>query len=81
MPDLLIRNVPEHVVNALKTRAAQRHRSLQGELLAVLEAASGDPTGAAQSAAAVAERIRNALATRTETLGDSTELVREDRER
>ncbi len=33
MPNLSIKNVPEHVVARLRQRAIQHHRSLQGELL------------------------------------------------
>jgi plasmid stability protein len=40
MKALHIRDVPEPVVAALKRRAAAHHRSLQKELLVVLEAAA-----------------------------------------
>ena len=33
MPNLSIKNVPEHVVARLRQRAVDHHRSLQGELL------------------------------------------------
>ena len=33
MPNLSIKNVPEHVVAKLRQRAVDHHRSLQGELL------------------------------------------------
>ncbi len=36
---LSIKNVPEEIVARLKDRAARHHRSLQGELLALLEEA------------------------------------------
>lgn len=36
---LSIKNVPEEIVARLKERAAGHHRSLQGELLALLEEA------------------------------------------
>jgi antitoxin FitA len=36
---LSIKNVPEQVVQRLRERAARHHRSLQGELLAIVEAA------------------------------------------
>lgn len=45
MKSLHIRGVPEHTVDRLKRRAARHHRSLQGELLALLEeAAKQSPT-------------------------------------
>lgn len=36
---LSIKNAPDEVVERLRARAAQHHRSLQGELLAIVEAA------------------------------------------
>ena len=46
MPHLSIKNVPEAVVAKLRERAAGNHRSLQGELLAlVCRSAEGDRTG------------------------------------
>ena len=42
MPNLSIKNVPEAVVEKLRARAAANHRSLQGELMAlVCDAADG----------------------------------------
>ena len=38
--NLSIKNAPEHVVMGLRRRAARHHRSLQGELLAIVEAAA-----------------------------------------
>ena len=39
--NLSIKNVPEAVVVRLRERAKRNHRSLQGELLALLEGAAG----------------------------------------
>ena len=38
---LSIKNVPDDVVKRLKDRAKRHHRSLQGELMAILEEAIG----------------------------------------
>lgn len=40
--NLSIKNAPEALVRRLKDRAARNHRSLQGELMAIIEAAVGD---------------------------------------
>jgi plasmid stability protein len=40
MQAIHIRDVPDHVVAALKRRARANHRSLQGEVLAALEEAA-----------------------------------------
>jgi len=37
---LSIKNTPDHVVQRLRDRAERHHRSLQGELLAIIEAAA-----------------------------------------
>jgi plasmid stability protein len=39
MPNLSIKDVPEPVAEALRRRAALNHRSLQGELMAILQQA------------------------------------------
>jgi plasmid stability protein len=40
VPNLSIKDVPEPVAAALRLRAARNHRSLQGELMALVEAAA-----------------------------------------
>lgn len=42
MPNLSIKSVPEELAESLRQRAARNHRSLQGELMAILEAAVAD---------------------------------------
>ena len=80
MTDVLIRNVPPEVLDALKTRARQHRRSLQQELVAVLEAAARQvsPPGSPE---AIAAAIRERLAGSGRVFGDSAELLREDRTR
>ena len=39
MPTLSIKNVPEQVLDQLRKRASRHHRSIQGELMALLSAA------------------------------------------
>jgi len=39
MPTLSIKNVPENLLTKLRERAALHHRSMQGELMALLSAA------------------------------------------
>ena len=53
MPNLSIKNVPEPVVERLRQRAAANHRSLQGELMAlVCRAAKEGAVGALEEASA-----------------------------
>jgi antitoxin FitA len=40
--NLSLKNAPEELVRRLKEQAASHHRSLQGELMAIVEAAVGE---------------------------------------
>ena len=42
MPNLSIKDVPETWAEALRQRAVRNHRSLQGELMAIVESALAD---------------------------------------
>ena len=43
--NLSVKNAPDEIVKRLKERAARHHRSLQGELMAILEAAAHEEPG------------------------------------
>lgn len=45
MPSLSIKDVPEPLLDALRRRAARNHRSLQGELMALIAQAAEEPAG------------------------------------
>jgi antitoxin FitA len=76
--NLSIRNVPDEVAERLRNRAKRNHRSLQGELLAVVQdAASSEPQRKLSPLELVAE-IR-ALGLRTPS--ESVQMIREDRDR
>ena len=47
MPNLSIKNVPDSMLQKLRSRAQRHHRSLQGELMALLAAALAEPTAVA----------------------------------
>jgi plasmid stability protein len=54
--NLSVKNVPDALAAKLRERAERNHRSLQGELMAILEVAVGDPqVGRASSVHAVYE--------------------------
>jgi plasmid stability protein len=74
---LSIKNAPASVVQRLKTRASRHHRSLQGELLALVEAAAREEeAGLIGPAEALAEARAAGVASR----GRSAPLVRAMRE-
>ena len=45
---LTIKQVPERVAQKLRARAASNHRSMQGELMAILDEAVAEPPNAAE---------------------------------
>lgn len=78
MADLLVREVPAEILASLKKRANDNKRSMQQELLLILEeAVLKDQILAAEAAAVVRER----LAGYGSSYSDSTAMIREDRER
>lgn len=76
MTDVLVRDLSPDVVERLKTRAKRHGRSLQGEVKAILESAAPLSMDEARQ---VAERWQQRLSGKIH--GDSSELLREDRER
>ena len=45
MPDFSIKGISKSTAEKLRARAARNHRSLQGELMAIVEAAANDEEG------------------------------------
>lgn len=76
MSDVLVRDLAPEILERLKTRAKGHGRSLQGEVKAILEAAA--PLSMSE-ARRLAEQWQQRLAGQIQ--GDSTDLLREDRER
>ena len=72
--NLSIKNAPDRVVQRLRERAERHHRSLQGELLAIIEAAIQD--GPLTPAEILAEVRRLGL----QTPDEAAALVRADRD-
>ena len=72
--NLSIKNAPDHVVAALRERARRNHRSLQGELMAIVEAAANEQH---VDWNAITAQIR-AIGPSSET--NSAEIVREMRD-
>jgi antitoxin FitA len=73
--NLSIKNAPDHVVQRVRLRAARHHRSLQGELLAIIEAAAREDEPATP-AEVLAEIRRLGLQTPDEAVA----IVRADRD-
>ncbi|MGE0816167.1 MAG: Arc family DNA-binding protein [Vicinamibacterales bacterium] len=70
---LSVKNVPEKLAERLRQRAARNHRSLQGELMAILEDAGRPPISIDELAARV-----KALGLKTPA--DSVDIIRASRD-
>lgn len=76
MAEVLVRGLDIEVVERLKSRAKRHGRSLQGEAKAILEAAA---TYSTEEALQVTRQWRQRLTGQIH--GDSSDLIREDRDR
>jgi antitoxin FitA len=75
MPQLLVRDVPQDVVEALKRRAAEHGHSAEAEHRAILEEAlRAGRAGFWERAAALRAETRGCILT------NSTELIRQNRD-
>jgi plasmid stability protein len=74
--NLSIKNAPDEIVDKLRKRAQRNHRSLQGELMSILEEAVGSPKChlTIRELAAVVDAL--VLKTPSETV----QMIREDRD-
>ena len=72
--NLSIKDVPDRLATALRDRASSNHRSLQGELLAIIEAAAWERPFKA------VELWKAARAAGLSTPDESTQWIREDRD-
>ena len=76
--NVLVRDLDKKTVNNLKKRAETGNRSLQAELKAILEEAAAQDW---QRTWAAADRIFEELRLTGRKFSDTTELLREDRNR
>jgi antitoxin FitA len=72
--DLSIKRVPDHLVERLRERAARNHRSLQGELMAMLE------NHVIPDRLTIEQIIELNRASGFRTPSESVEMIREDRD-
>ena len=78
MADVLVRGIPDKVLDRLKQRAAVRGHSLQAELQELLVNGSG---AGLQAAVRMAARLRKSLQKSGRKYSDSGEMQRADRGR
>ncbi len=77
--NLSIKNVPAEKVELLKQRARSNHRSLQGELLALIDQATAAPAG--KRTITLDELAENGRRLGLGTPAESVRMIREDRDR
>jgi plasmid stability protein len=77
--NLSIKNAPDDMVAKLKQRAARNHRSLQGELLVILDRAANDPVIDQGQVSLSILRDLERLGLRGPS--ESARMIREDRDR
>ena len=70
-----IKNVPDEIAEQIKSRAAKNHRSLQGELMSIIEAAAA--TNAPMTPSELLKAIRSLD---LNTPAESRNMVRDDRD-
>lgn len=73
--NLSIKNVPDHLAEQLRKRAAQHHRSLQGELMAILEENISNPRSLTP-----VELLSKIRAAGLKTPEESAKLIRRERD-
>jgi len=71
---LSIKNVPDELAQKLKERAARNHRSLQGELMAIIEDAARRPPRTIREFGQLIDQLG------IKTPSDSVQMIREDRD-
>ncbi len=74
MPNLSIKNVPEELLSQLRARAQDNHRSLQGELMSILEAAVMPTTLTLEDAHRKIKKLG------VKTGEESASMIRQDRD-
>ena len=73
--NLSIKNAPDTVVKKLKERAERNHRSLQGELLSILEKAADEPRALSPKEVLAEARRRG-----VKTPAEAAAIIRADRD-
>jgi plasmid stability protein len=73
---LTVRNIPKAVLERLRARAMRHRRSMQGEILAILEASAAETV----TRRTVSQVLQQARSQGLRTAGDAARMVRADRD-
>ena len=80
MVTLTIKNIPEQVYERIKTRAKNNHRSINGEVLSLLEQAVSIPPIDVEATLERARKVRELTAHYTITADEIEKWINEGRE-
>jgi len=80
MVTLTIKNVPEQIYDQIKIRAKRNHRSINGEILSILEQATSLPPIDVQATLERARKVRELTANYTVTVDEIEKMINEGRE-
>lgn len=80
MVTVTIKNVPEKIYERIKAQAKANHRSINGEILSILEQAVSLPPIDVQATLKRARKVREWTATYTVTADEIEKMINEGRE-
>ncbi len=80
MVTVTIKNIPEEVYERIKTQAKVNHRSINGEILSILEQAISLPPIDVQATLERARKVRELTSHYTVTASEIEKMINEGRE-
>ena len=80
MVTLTITNIPEHLYEQIKLRAKRNHRSIDDEILSILEQATPLPSIDVQATLEKARKVRELTANHSVTADELERMINEGRE-
>jgi plasmid stability protein len=80
MVTVTIKNIPEEIYERIKTQAKVNHRSINGEILSILEQAISIPPIDVEATIKRARKVRELTAQYTITADEIEKLINEGRE-
>jgi plasmid stability protein len=80
MTTITIKNIPEQIYERIKVQAKANHRSINGEILSILEQAVSLPPIDVEATLARARKVRELTAKYTVTADEIERMINEGRE-
>jgi plasmid stability protein len=80
MVTVTIKNIPERIYERIKAQAKSNHRSINGEILSILEQAISLPPMDVQATLERARKVRELTANYTVTADEIEKMINEGRE-